>query len=80
MAPCTCRRPLRGGALVARVLDGEPGEVVLPGLLHGAIVLGAGLFLLVVLRAPLRALRRDAARVPDEPREAFSVSTGTTAS
>ena len=52
----------------------------MPGLLHGAIVLGAGLPPALVLRAPLRALRRDAARVPDEPREAFSVSTGTTAS
>ena len=69
-----------GGALVARLVDGGTGEIVMPGLLHGAIVLGVALVLALVLRAPVRALRRDAARVPEEPRESFSVSTGTTAS
>ena len=69
-----------GGALFAARARRRARRGVLARLLHGAIVLGAGLVLLLVLRAPLRALRRDASRVPDEPREAFSVSTGTTAS
>ena len=68
-----------GGALIARVVDGPPGEIVVPGLFHGAIVLAVGGILALVVRAPLRQLRRDAARVTDEPREAVSVPTGTSA-
>ena len=66
-----------GGALLARLLDGPPGEIVVPGLLHAALVLGATLLLAVIVRRPLRALRRDAGATDISSDDAFSASSRT---
>jgi O-antigen/teichoic acid export membrane protein len=66
-------------ALAARLVDGRPGEFLVPGLLHGLLVLAVGIVLIGIVRAPAQALRRDAAGTEDLTEDGFSAPSGTIA-
>ncbi len=68
-----------GAAFAARLLDGPSGEILVPGLLHGALVIGVGIALVVIVRGPLGALRGDAAGADASAADRVSAPSGTTA-
>jgi hypothetical protein len=68
-----------GAAFAARLLDGPGGEILVPGLLHGALVIGVGIALVVIVRGPLGALRGDAAGADASAADRVSAPSGTTA-
>jgi O-antigen/teichoic acid export membrane protein len=66
-------------AFGARMLDGQPGEILVPGLLHAALVAAVGAILALIVRGPVRELRRDAAAAEVPAEDGFSARSDTTA-